>query len=139
MLQEADKPNQTFKAEFPVPNCALINENSGDNEYHIKCELSEEELARYPVIDNSILSAGKNCRIELTENGFIDSIYCDKDIEKSKSLSFKDPIFQGTWLCTGLDGFGGVSENYLAKLSILPGEKFNIHLSAKKILIRFGI
>ncbi len=126
------KPDHPIALEPVVPNCALVNENSGDNEHHFKCGLTKEELAAYPAIDDSMLSTDNNCRVELAENGFIDSIYCDKDIEKSKSLSFKDPIFQGAWLCTGLDGFGGVSENYLAKLSILPGEKFNIHLSAKK-------
>lgn len=126
------KPEQPITTVSPPLNCALVNEKSGDNEHYFKCGLTAEELATYPAIDNSMLSADNNCRIELTENGFIDSIHCDKGVKKTKSLSFKIPVFQGSWLCTGLDGFGGVSENYLSKLSILPGDKFKIHLSAKK-------
>jgi hypothetical protein len=126
------KPDQPLTLESVAPSCALVNENSGDNEHHFKCGLTKEELAAYPVIDDSMFSAGNNCRVELTKDGFIDSIYCNKDFEKSKSLSFKDPVYKGDWLCTGLDGFGGASEHYIAKLSILTKDKFNIHLSAKK-------
>lgn len=126
------EPKKTFTTTDVVPNCGLINADSDDNEYHFKCGLKPKEMAPFPEMDNSILKSVERCRVELTTDGFIDSIYCKKEARSTAKIDIEEPIFYGSWLCAGLDGFGGVSENYLAKLNVFHNGTFNINLSAKE-------
>ena len=126
------EPKKTFTTTDVVPNCGLVNAYSEGNEYHFKCGLKPKEMATFPEMDDSILKSAESCRVKLNTDGFIDSVYCKKEERGTNEIDLEEPLFYGSWLCSGLDGFGGVSENYLSELNVFHDGTFNINLSAKE-------
>lgn len=132
MFYFGGEPKRHLETTNIAPNCGLVNASSGDDEYHFKCGLTTKELATSPDIDDLSLSSERKCRIEINEEGLVDSLYCKKEIDDTVLTGVDNSALFGFWSCLGLDGFGGASENHTSLLNIFSDKTFQIKLFAKE-------
>lgn len=125
--QEEQAPN-----ENTLHNCGVTHYDSTDQSFRFNCGMSDEDTDLIQDLALVTLPKKMTCDVAVSQSGQPEYLNCTKTPENIDSFIARGATLDANWACSGLDGYGGYTDDEASHLVLTKDGTFQLLLDAKQ-------